>query len=162
MGFRRHTRRPNKKSFVTSKCFTIENDCILRSTIVRPASLKKYTDDNTSHKANHNTSKRRQTLRFYRPHNRGKITIELEPKKEARISQRAAARGVDASTYAQRLLDEALEREDERERQARHEKNQRAVAWLQSRIDEANAMTDEEKAQAEAEWRDTARHGALD
>jgi hypothetical protein len=85
------------------------------------------------------------------------ITIELEPKKEAQISQRAAARGVDASTYAQRLLDEALEREDERERQAQHEKNQRAIAWLQSRIDEANAMTDEEKAQAEAEWRDTAR-----
>lgn len=85
------------------------------------------------------------------------ITIELEPKKEARISQRAAARGVDASTYAQRLLDEALEREDERERQERHEKNQRAIAWLQSHVDEANAMTDEEKAQAEAEWRDTAR-----
>lgn len=85
------------------------------------------------------------------------ITIELAPNKETRLSQRAAAQGVAPSTYAQRLLDEALEREDERERTERHEKNQRAIAWLQSHVDEADAMSEEEKAQAEAEWRDTAR-----
>lgn len=85
------------------------------------------------------------------------ITIELAPNKEAQLSQRAAAQGVDPSIYAQRLLDEALSQEDERERAARHEKNQRAIAMLQGWMDEADAMSQEEKAQAEAEWRETAR-----
>jgi len=85
------------------------------------------------------------------------ITIELTPNKEAQLTKRAARQGVEPSAYAQRLLDDALAQEDERERQERHEKNQRAIAMLQGWIDEADAMSDEEKAQAEAEWRDTAR-----
>ena len=85
------------------------------------------------------------------------MTIELAPNQEAKISRNAAAHGVAPLTYAQRLLDEALEREDERERSEQHEKNQRAIAMLQGWIDEADAMSDEEKAQADAEWRDTAR-----
>lgn len=32
-----------------------------------------------------------------------------------------------------------------------------AIAWLQSWVDEAESAPDEEKAQAEAEWRDLAR-----
>lgn len=57
-------------------CFTIANDYILRSTLIRPAILKKNTDDNTRYKANLDTSKRRRALRFYRPHNRGQITLD--------------------------------------------------------------------------------------
>ncbi len=85
------------------------------------------------------------------------ITIELQPEREAQLSRSAAAQGVAPSTYAQRLLDEALALEDERERAAQHEKNQLLMAWLQSHVDEANAMSEEEKAQAETEWRETAR-----
>ena len=85
------------------------------------------------------------------------ITIELQPEREAQLSRNAAAQGVAPSIYAQRLLDEALAIEDERERAAQHEKNQRAIAMLQNWIDEANAMSEEEKAQAEIEWRETAR-----
>ena len=85
------------------------------------------------------------------------ILIELAPNQEAQLSRRAAAQGVDPSLYAQRLLDEALAQEDERERAARHEKNQRAIAILQSFVDDADRATEEERAQAEAEWRDTAR-----
>jgi DNA primase len=79
------------------------------------------------------------------------LVIELAPEEEQQLTQRAAAQGVAPDDYARRLIADDLRHDVQRA------KNQATIDWLQSRIEEGEAMSDEEKQQAEAEWRETAR-----
>lgn len=79
------------------------------------------------------------------------LVIELKPDEEMQLEQCAQAEGVSPADYVRRLVTGDLQRATQRA------KNQAAIDLLESWVQEAENATDEERQQADAEWRASMR-----